>query len=82
MNVGQLVNQNSYAISAAIVLAWAAYQAIRRGASLRSLVLFACLAAALAAPPLWLRSERHGLGELEGALVSGRPTLLEIYSDL
>lgn len=82
MSIGQLVNQNSYGIAAAIVVAWAAYEVIRRGASPRSLVLFACLAAALVAPPLWLRSVGHGLAELDRALASGRPTMLEVYSDL
>ena len=82
MSPGQLLNQNSYAISAAIVLAWAAIRVIRGRPSTRSVLLFAVLAVALAAPPLWLRSAQNGLGDLDRALASGRPTLLEVYSDL
>jgi hypothetical protein len=79
---GQLLNQNSYGIAAAIVLAWAAYRVIRGRPSPRSVLLFAALAAVLALPPVWLRSAQHSLADLDRALASGRPTLLEIYSDL
>ena len=82
MNPGQLLNQNSYGISAAVVLVWAAYRVIRGRPSARSVLLFGCLAAALAAPPLWLRSAQDELADLDRALASGRPTLLEVYSDL
>ncbi len=82
MSVSQLVNQNSYAIGAAIVALWGAYRVVRGGASGRRLVLFFGLAAALVAPPLWMRSAQSGLEDLDRALASGRPTLLEVYSDL
>lgn len=83
MNVAQLVNQNSYAIAVAIVLAWTGSRIVRRGASLRAMALFALLAAGLAVPVVWLRSAQHEIRELEVALGgSGKPTLLEVYSDL
>jgi hypothetical protein len=78
----QLLNQNSYGIAAAAVLVWAAYRAIRGRPSVRSVLLFGCLAAALAAPPLWLRSAPRGLADLDRALASGQPTVVEVYSDL
>lgn len=81
MSLVQFVNQNSYGISAAILAAWVGYDALRRRTP-RSLLLFAALAALLVVPPLWLRSAQGGLAELDSALASGRPTLLEVYSDL
>lgn len=82
MSVAQFANQNSYAIVAAIVAVWGAYRAVRGGASPRSLALLFGLAAALVAPPLWMRSAQSGTLDLDRALASGRPTLLEVYSDL
>lgn len=82
MSVWQLVNQNSYAIAAGLVAVWAAVRVLRRGASPRSLALLFGLGAALVAPPFWVRSGAGGLGELDRALAAGRPTVLEVYSDL
>ncbi len=72
---------NSYGISAAIVAVWAASNAVRRR-TVRSLALFGIVAVALIVPPLWLRSSQSNLGDLDHALASGRPTMLELYSDL
>ena len=77
-----LLNQNSYAIAAAIVIAFAAYEVFRRGPTPLSVALFAALALALVLPPLYVRAGGHEQGALERALASGRPTLLEVYSDL
>lgn len=83
MTIAQLVNQNSYAIAVAVVLGWVGYEIVRRGPSLRAIALFALLAVGLAAPVVWLRTAQDDVRELEGALAgSGRPTLLEVYSDL
>lgn len=83
MSAAQILNQNSYAIAVAIVLGWAGYGIVRRSASVRALAAFALLAAALVVPVVWLRSAQHEVRELEQALGgSGKPTLLEVYSDL
>lgn len=82
MEPARFLNQQSYAIAAALLLAWAGYRVIRGGPTLRSILLLALLAVGLAAPPLWLRSVQHELAYFEIALASGRPTLLEVYSDL
>jgi uncharacterized membrane protein len=81
MNLFQFVNYNSYGIAAAIVAAWAGWRAARRR-TLASLLVFAAVAVALAIPPLWLRAGGSSVPELDVALASGRPTLLEVYSDL
>ena len=78
----QLLNQNSYAIAAAILVAVAAYEIFRRGPTPLSVALFAALALALVLPPLYLRAGGHEPGALAAALASGRPTLLQVYSDL
>lgn len=77
-----LLNHNSYAIAAAIVIVVAAYQVYRRGPTPLSVALFAALALALVLPPLYVRAGGHEQGALERALTSGRPTLLQVYSDL
>lgn len=82
MNPIAVLNQHSYAILAVLLLALGASEAWRRGPTPRSLALFAALAAALVAPPLYLRAGSSGAAELDAALASGRPTLVEIYSDL
>ncbi len=81
MSLDTLVNQNSYGIAAAIVAVWVGTYALHRR-TVRSLALLALVTIALAAPPLWLRSGRSDLVELDQALASGRPAMLEIYSDL
>lgn len=82
MDLARFLNQHSYAIAAAIALAWVGYEVIRRGATVRSLLVFAALALVVVLPPLWLRSGQHELVQLDAALASGHPTLLEVYSDL
>ncbi len=81
MSLYQFVGQNSYAIAGTLLALWAALRTARRRTP-RSLIAFAALAAVLALPPLWLRSAQATTGELDRALASGRPTLLEVYSDL
>lgn len=77
-----LLNQNSYAIAAAIVILVAAYEVYRRGPTPLSVALFAALALALVLPPLYLRAGGHERDALAAALANGQPTLLEVYSDL
>lgn len=81
MNIGQIVNQNSYAISAAILVLVIGSR-VARDATFRSLAAFALLAAALVLPVLWVRSAQTPAAEIDGALGSGMPVLLELYSDL
>lgn len=82
MSLPQLVNQNSYAIGAAVLLGWVGYELFRRRVEPRSLFVFAAFAAILIAPPLYLRAGRGEIAALDAALASGRPTLVEVYSDL
>ncbi|HUG55866.1 MAG TPA: hypothetical protein VMJ92_02215 [Candidatus Limnocylindrales bacterium] len=82
MNPLAVVNQHSYAIAAVILIALAAREVWRRGPTPRALALFAALAAGLVAPPIYLRAGSSGAADLDAALASGRPTLVEIYSDL
>ena len=78
----EFVNRNSYAIAAAILAVWAGSYAFRARTP-RSLVLLVVVAAALIAPPLWLRSSSQpSLGELDHVLAAGQPAMLELYSDL
>ena len=81
MDLYELINRNSYGISAAILALWAGSYALRARTP-RSLILFVAVAAALVAPPLWLRSSQSSLGELDRALAAQQPTMLELYSDL
>lgn len=82
LSLPQLVDQNSYAIAAAVVVGWVGYELFRRCVEPRSLLVFAAFAAILVAPPLYLRAGRGEIAALDAALASGRPTLLEVYSDL
>ncbi len=78
------LNHNSYAISAAILLALAAWEVWRRRPTWLSVGLFALLALLVTLPPLYVRSGGSvaSTGELDAAITSGKPTLLELYSDL
>ncbi len=82
MNLGQLVNQNSYAISAAIIVIVVAAEIARREISLRSIALLVLIAFALVLPVVLLRSPQVAAGELDQAMTAGKPVLLEVYSDL
>jgi len=84
LNLVAFVNHNSYAIAAAIVLAVAGVEIVRRGATWRRIALFAGLAALLTLPPLYVRSGASvvfSADAVDRAIASGRPTLLEVYSD-
>ena len=84
MNVAAFLNHNSYAIAAAIVLAVVGVEIVRRGATWRRIALFAGLAALLTLPPLYVRSGASvvfSADAVDRAIASGRPTLLEVYSD-
>jgi len=85
VSVAAFANHNSYAIAAAIVLAVVGFEVVRRRATWRRLVLFAALAALLTLPPLYVRSGTSIVGSsdaVDRAIAAGRPTLLEVYSDL
>lgn len=82
MNVGQLINQNSYAIAGAILIVVVASEVVRREVTLRSIALLTAVAVVLVLPVLWLRSAQTAAGELDAALSSGTPVLVELYSDL
>lgn len=81
MNVGQLINHNSYAITAAAVLIAIGLDVIRREVTVRSIGIVGLLAVALVLPVLWLRSPGGAAEAVDGALASGKPVLVEVYSD-
>lgn len=81
MNPAAFLNHNSYAILAAALLLFAAWQTLRVRVTWRRIALFAVVAALLALPPLYVRAGvARSAGALDAALASGRPTLLEVYS--
>lgn len=81
MNVGQFVNQNSYALSAAVIIVVIGSEIVRREITLRSIGLLALFAVALVLPVLLLRSPQAAAAELDGVLASGKPVLLQLHSE-
>jgi hypothetical protein len=79
--ISEILNHNSYGLAAGIVILWLGWEGLR-ARTRRSLLIFALVAVALVAPPLWLRSAQSSLGELDVALAAGQPAMLELYSDL
>jgi len=84
LNIAAFVNHNSYAIAAAIALAVAGFEIVRRRPTWRRIALFAGLAALLTLPPLYVRSGTgvvRSADAVDRAIAAGKPTLLEVYSD-
>ena len=81
MTLYEIINRNSYGIAAAILAIWAGSYALRARTP-RSLILLAVVAVALILPPVWLRSSRSSIDELDRVLAAGQPAMLELYSDL
>jgi len=82
VNPAAFVNHHSYAIAAVAVFLVAASVLLRRRPRSVSAAALALLAVVLLVPPLYVGATGQPSAALGAALSSGRPTLLEVYSDL
>jgi len=82
VNPVAFVNHHSYAIAAFAVFVVAAWVTLRRRRGPISVAVLVLLAVALLVPPLYVGATGQPSAALGAALASGRPTLLEMYSDL